>query len=58
MKMLRIASLTLMATACCAALAVAATKPADAPNPDASNPAYMWDLSDIYPSADAWTAEA
>jgi len=23
---------------------------------DASNPAYMWDLSDLYPSPEAWTA--
>ncbi|HWA91718.1 MAG TPA: M3 family oligoendopeptidase [Rhizomicrobium sp.] len=23
---------------------------------DAANPAYMWDLSDLYPSAQAWTA--
>jgi oligoendopeptidase F len=27
------------------------------PAEDAKNPAYMWDLSDLYPSADAWTAE-
>ncbi len=35
---------------------------ADAPAPaaaaaDAANPAYMWDLSDLYPSAAAWSAE-
>ncbi|MBV9330617.1 MAG: hypothetical protein JOZ55_03590, partial [Alphaproteobacteria bacterium] len=23
---------------------------------DASNPAYMWDLGDLYPSPEAWTA--
>jgi len=33
----------------------AATK-ADPAAADAGNPAYMWDLSDLYPSADAWTA--
>jgi oligoendopeptidase F len=26
------------------------------PAADLANPAYMWDLSDLYPSADAWTA--
>jgi oligoendopeptidase F len=29
---------------------------ADAPASDAANPAYMWDLSDLYPSPEAWTA--
>lgn len=24
---------------------------------DTNNPAYMWDLTDLYPSADAWAAE-
>jgi oligoendopeptidase F len=32
--------------------AVAAPPPAD----DSANPAYMWDLSDLYPSPEAWTA--
>ncbi len=35
-----------------------AAMPAAAPAPDAAdaaNPAYMWDLSDLYPSASAWT---
>lgn len=27
------------------------------PAADASNPAYMWDLSDLYPSPEAWTTE-
>lgn len=30
--------------------------PAAAPAGDAANPAYMWDLGDLYPSADSWTA--
>jgi oligoendopeptidase F len=34
--------------------ALAATPAPDAG--DAANPAYMWDLSDLYPSAEAWTA--
>jgi oligoendopeptidase F len=32
---------------------------ADTPSPsseDAKNPAYMWDLGDLYPSPEAWTA--
>jgi len=35
--------------------AFAAAPPPDAG--DAANPAYMWDLSDLYPSPEAWTAE-
>ncbi len=34
----------------------AADKSANPDAADAANPAYMWDLSDLYPSADAWTA--
>jgi oligoendopeptidase F len=30
--------------------------PAPAPTGDAANPAYMWDLGDLYASADSWTA--
>jgi len=29
---------------------------APAPADDSKNPAYMWDLSDLYPSPEAWTA--
>jgi len=40
-----------------AAVAAAAPKPADDPAAaDRANPAYIWDLNDLYPSADAWTA--
>jgi oligoendopeptidase F len=35
--------------------AFAAAPPPDAG--DAANPAYMWDLSDLYPSPEAWAAE-
>jgi oligoendopeptidase F len=38
-----------------AAVAAAAPK-SDPAAADAANPAYMWDLSDLYPSPDAWTA--
>ncbi len=60
MKTTRIAALALMLTACAAALAVAKppAKPVPAPAAEAPiDPAYMWDLSDLYPSAEAWTAE-
>lgn len=61
MKILRIVSVALLVTAGAAALAVAATKPAAVkPAPAAAapvDPAYMWDLSDLYPSGEAWTAE-
>ncbi len=36
------------------AMSAPATKPAVS---DADNPAYMWDLSDLYKSPEAWTAE-
>src|SRR4029077_19576220 len=39
-----------------AAIAAAAPKPADPAEADRANPAYMWDLSDLYPSPEAWTA--
>ncbi len=65
MKTMRIAALTL--AVCAAALAVAVAKPAKpspkpAPVPVATtpapvDPAYMWNLSDLYPSPEAWTAE-
>ncbi len=51
----RIAALALMATACSFAFAVAATTPAT-PQPPI-DPAYMWDLTDLYASPEAWTAE-
>src|SRR5882724_9252833 len=39
-----------------AAVAAAAPKPADPAEADRANPAYMWDLNDLYPSPEAWTA--
>src|SRR6185503_15801626 len=40
-----------------AAVAAAAPNPADDPAAaDRANPAYMWDLNDLYPSPEAWTA--
>ena len=63
MKLLRSAGIALLLTACVAAVAVAATKPYAKPAPMTPaaaapvDPAYMWDLSDLYPSAEAWTAE-
>jgi oligoendopeptidase F len=39
-----------------ALFAASAALGAEAPNPDAANPAYMWDLSDLYPSPEAWSA--
>jgi len=63
MKTNRIAALTL--TVCAAAFVAALAKPPKptpkpAPAPAAAapvDPAYMWDLSDLYPSPEAWTAE-
>ncbi len=61
MKTTRIAALVFVATASAAALSMAAPKPAKPTIPPAIeapvDPAYMWDLSEIYPSAEAWTAE-
>src|SRR6201995_4337198 len=63
MKTTRIIALTLMAAACSVALAYAAHKPAKpvvqpAPAAEAPvDPAYMWDLGDLYASPEAWTAE-
>ena len=61
MKTTRIAALVLMATASAAALSMAApkpVKPANQPVAEAPvDPAYMWDLSELYPSVEAWTAE-
>ncbi len=59
MKTARIAAVVLTVVAGCSITAVAATKPAAAPavSADASNPAYMWDLSDLFASPEAWTAE-
>jgi len=60
MKTSRIASIAL--TVCAAAIAAAVAKsPKPAPAPAATaapvDPAYMWDLADLYPSPEAWTAE-
>ena len=38
-----------------AAVAAAEPKPADPAEADRVNPAYMWDLNDLYPSPEAWT---
>ncbi|MBV9045201.1 MAG: oligoendopeptidase F family protein [Alphaproteobacteria bacterium] len=65
MKSLRLAALALTLSGSVAALAFAAGKPSKPhpmPAPAATapapvDPAYMWDLSDLYPSAEAWTAE-
>src|SRR5882724_5333649 len=46
--------LALAAAAICAP-SMAADAPAAA-NEDAKNPAYMWDLGDLYSSPEAWTA--
>ncbi len=60
MKTTRIAAAVLMMTACGFAMALAkpAAKPATPPPAAAPvDPAYMWDLGDLYPSPEAWTAE-
>ena len=59
MKTTRIAALALLVTACAVALAAAKpVKPAPTPASEAPvDPAYMWDLSDLYASSDAWSAE-
>jgi oligoendopeptidase F len=61
MKTTRIAALVLAVTAAGVALSVAAAKPVKPTNPPAAeapvDPAYMWDLSELYPSPEAWTAE-
>ena len=57
---MRIAALTLAIAAFGGVLALAkpAAKPAPAPAAAAPvDPAYMWDLTDLYPSPEAWTAE-
>jgi oligoendopeptidase F len=53
MKLSRILALAMMAAAGTAVFALG--KPAPAPAP--VDPAYMWDLSDLYASPEAWTAE-
>ena len=55
MKALWIGVFALM-TFSSAAIAAAASKAADPAEADRSNPAYVWDLSDLYPSPEAWTA--
>ncbi len=40
-----------------AAPALALAADTSVPPEDAANPAYMWDLGDLYPSPEAWTAE-
>lgn len=61
MKTIRIAALTLAIAALGGVLAVAkpGAKPAQAPAAAAApvDPAYMWDLTDLYASPEAWTAE-
>jgi len=59
-KTIRIAALTLTIAAFGGVLALAkpATKPVPAPAAATPvDPAYMWDLTDLYPSSEAWTAE-
>ncbi|MEI9989835.1 MAG: M3 family oligoendopeptidase [Rhizomicrobium sp.] len=55
MKTIRFAALFLAVAVLGGVLAVA--KPAAKLAPAPIDPAYMWDLSDLYPSAEAWTAE-
>jgi len=62
MKSLRIVSIGLAIAATVATVAaIAATKPAPMKSAPAAaapvDPAYMWDLSDLYASPEAWTAE-
>ena len=59
MKTSRIAALALTVCAVAIAAAVAKSpKPAPAPAaPAVVDPAYMWDLADLYPSPQAWTSE-
>jgi oligoendopeptidase F len=59
MKTARIAAVVLTVVVGCSITAVAATKPAAAPiaSADTGNPAYMWDLSDLFASPEAWTTE-
>jgi oligoendopeptidase F len=39
------------------AMPAIAAQGTELPEPDANNPAYMWDLSDLYPSPEAWAAD-
>lgn len=61
MRTSRIAAIVLALAATAATMSLAATKPAHVkPVPVAEtpvDPAYMWDLSDLYSSPEAWTAE-
>ncbi len=61
MRYPRITAIILSIAAAGATLAVGATKPAHvkpAPAVEAPvDPAYMWDLSDLYASSDSWTVE-
>jgi len=61
MKTVRIAAVVFVAAACGAVYALAAPVTRRAATESAAaapvDPAYMWDLSDLYPSAQAWTAE-
>jgi oligoendopeptidase F len=57
MRTSSVAALTLALFACGAVFAVAKPKPAPAAAEAPVDPAYMWDLSDLYPSVDAWNAE-
>src|SRR4029077_3285658 len=47
--------LALLSAAAIPAIALAADAPSSS-SEDAKNPAYMWDLGDLYPSPGAWTA--
>jgi oligoendopeptidase F len=47
--------LALLSAAAIPVLALAADAPSSATD-DAKNPAYMWDLGDLYPSPEAWSA--
>jgi oligoendopeptidase F len=47
--------LALLSAAAIPAIALAADAPSSS-SEDAKNPAYMWDLGDLYPSPEAWTA--
>jgi oligoendopeptidase F len=56
MKTTRIAAIALAVMA--GGTVLAAARPADAPAAAAPvNPAYMWDLTELYASPEAWTAE-
>ena len=57
MTKLRSAAIAVILTAVIAVPAARSAAPATETAPAAVDPAYMWDLSELYPSAEAWTAE-